>query len=801
MNSKLAKIGSVRLLAGLALLVVLALLAVTLPGQHATAAPSGAQAIAAPPPTATCTLAGTTRTCDLWALPGTLTLPGTMGDPAVTVNIWGFATNSAGPATLPGPILAANEGETLVINLHNSLPGETLSLSFSGMDNWQPDLVGVTTGGMTTYRLNLTQPGTYLYEAGMTPNGVKQIAMGLHGGLIVRPAGCAACAYAGLNFDTEALLVLSEIDTNLHADPANFRMENYKPNYWLINGKAYPQTEAVGGAPGSKVLLRYANAGSHHHPMALLGLRQMLWGKDGIAEKYPVNIVSEVLWPGQTQETMVTIPSAAPIGTNYALYEAGLLTHNRGQHVQNGGLSPLGGMITFVQVTSGNVTPNAGPLAKNVAVVPQRTTGAAGVTLSATIDDSTTGGQNVSAAEYFVDTVGATGAGAPFAVAAGNPVAVSINIPAATLATWTSTEHLLYVRGKDSLGVWGPASSVVLNLDYTGPDSVSLSLSPNHTNGTQNVALAGTADDSTHGNGTVISATYQIDAGPVLPMTLNKQAPVAGLSATIPAATVNVLPQGSHTVYVKGQDDLGNWGAAGTVTLTVDRTGPTTSATLNPATLNLSGQPPTAPVRLTATLKDELWSGVNSDVVNVEGFMGNVGVNGTGFAMFPSDGAFNSPNETAYYDVPAANFTNLPQGEYPVYVHGKDAAGNWGPAIYTTIYINRGNPDTQGPYCTNLKADPNPTYGKTSVVLTGTAQDQGNVSAIAAAEYYTVRDPGIGRATAMQAADGAFNGTPENIRATLNAYGWRGKVTIYVRAKDAAGNWGPPCSLILRIDR
>ena len=499
---------------------------------------------------------------------------------------------------------------------------------------------------------------------------------------------------------------------------------------------------------------------------------------------------------------LVTVPAAAAIDTRYVLYEGGLLTHNRGQHVQNGGPTPYGGMLTFVQVTSGNPAANSGPLANPVTVTPSRTTGAGGVTLSATLDDSATGGSNVTAAEYFVDSLGAPGSGTALTVASGVAANVSAVIDAATLATWTSAHHTLYVRGQDALGAWGPAASVILNLDYTGPDSVSLNLAPNHTNGTVDVLFQGTADDSPHGSGTVVAATYSIDGGPATPLALNKQATVAGLSATIPAATVATLPQGARVVSVTSQDDLGNWGAAGTVTLTVDRTGPTTkSVTLNPTTLNLAGSPPVAPVRLTATFQDELWSGVNSDVVNAEAFMGSAGANGTGFTLFPADGLFNSPVENAYFDIPAANFTSLAQGEYPVQAHAKDAAGNWGPAVYATIYVDRGNPDRQPPSCSNLAATPNPTRGKTSITLTGTAADQGNVSSIAAAEYFTKRDPGVGRATPMQAADGSFNSSPENITAAVNISGWTGKVTVYARAKDAAGNWGAPCSVIVRVTR
>ena len=133
-------------------------------------------------PVDTCTLVDTTRTCELWAMPGEITMP----DGAV-VPIWGFADNAAGPALLPGPMLIANQGETLEVVLHNELLAETVALEFPGQPDLLPDLAGVAAGGSTTYTFPVNNPGTFLYEAGLTENGTRQVAMGLYGALIVRP--------------------------------------------------------------------------------------------------------------------------------------------------------------------------------------------------------------------------------------------------------------------------------------------------------------------------------------------------------------------------------------------------------------------------------------------------------------------------------------------------------------------------------------------------------------------------------------------------------------------------------------
>ncbi|MEK7326799.1 MAG: multicopper oxidase domain-containing protein, partial [Chloroflexota bacterium] len=120
---------------------------------------------------ANCTLdtLNNTRTCELWATTGTATMPD-----STIVNIWGYADTAAGPAQLPGPTIVANEGETLVVILHNGL-GETTSLAFRGFPV-SPDTVGVGAGGdnaLAPYSLLNVQPGTYMYEAGLTTNGPR----------------------------------------------------------------------------------------------------------------------------------------------------------------------------------------------------------------------------------------------------------------------------------------------------------------------------------------------------------------------------------------------------------------------------------------------------------------------------------------------------------------------------------------------------------------------------------------------------------------------------------------------------
>src|SRR5258705_9148139 len=91
-----------------------------------------------PLPQTGCTVTGTlAATCELWALTGTVVLPGAPGP----VPIWGFASTGAGPATAPGPVLVVDQGTTVTVNLHNGL-GSALSLAVPAMTGLAPDTAG-----------------------------------------------------------------------------------------------------------------------------------------------------------------------------------------------------------------------------------------------------------------------------------------------------------------------------------------------------------------------------------------------------------------------------------------------------------------------------------------------------------------------------------------------------------------------------------------------------------------------------------------------------------------------------------
>jgi FtsP/CotA-like multicopper oxidase with cupredoxin domain len=208
--------------------------------------------------------------------------------------------------------------------LRNNLPADT-SIVFPGQEgvtangvpsNPEVDGSGAVTslaptaaqnGGSVSYRFVASQPGTYYYESG-TDQGA-QVDMGLYGALVVRPTGHPDWAYSNVatrfNASTEYVMLLSQIDPALHAAIENgnpFDLQTYRPRYYLINGRSFPDTIAPNYAawlPNQPygafahiqphdattnpwpALVRYVNVGDHTFPFHPHGNHGTVVARDG----------------------------------------------------------------------------------------------------------------------------------------------------------------------------------------------------------------------------------------------------------------------------------------------------------------------------------------------------------------------------------------------------------------------------------------------------------------------------------------------------------------------------------------
>jgi hypothetical protein len=367
---------------------------------------------------------------------------------------------------------------------------------------------------------------------------------------------------------------------------------------------------------------------------------------------------------------------------------------------------------------------------------------------------------------------------------------------------------------------WGGFGSAVLNLDKLGPTSSSLTLNPTPTNGTADVALGLSGSDLARGDSNVDTAEYFIGPAATCPVTgggtgtamtqntpaLPALATQAHFIATIPAATVAALAEGAHVIGVHAHDALGNWGPCATVTLNVDKTAPSTSSVVslpNPTngTIGLLMGQNIYQHKFAATAADPVSAGINSNIAAVEAFIDTVGANGSGIVLLATDGGYSSPNEAAYQAVPLFGIQALSQGRHTLWVHARDAAGNWGPVASTTMDI-----DKTGPNVTSAGVAPNPTGGAASVTLSASATDPvtggtpapAPASTIVAAEWFDDADPGVGLGTPMTGTFGTT--TVANLSATVSLTGFSlGTHNISIRALDVAGNWGPTRVVLLNV--
>lgn len=720
---------------------------------------------------AACSGTGTVA-CDLYAEPGTAAI--TSG---TTVDIWGFATSSGGTPTAPGPSIVVTEGDQVTVTVHNNLSALT-GVTFDGQA-MAPDLTGIAPGASKPYTFTASTPGTYLYEAGLIPGTQYQVSMGLYGVLIVRPSGAPGQAYgdAATAFSTEAVVVLSEIDPSLNSSsaPESFDLRYFAPRYQLINGVAYEASApTIAATSGQQLLLRYVNAGIQHHSMAVLGLHQAELALDG--SRLPGNrtVVAETINPGESLDALISLPAASATSTKYAVYDAAMLLNN------NGGTG-FGGMLTFIDASAaGSTADTVGPLTSGIAL--DTATG----DLSATVSDAGRGDSNIAAAEFFVDATGATGSGTPMSgafAATSETVTGSAAVPS---GGWPTGTHTVYVRGQDAAGNWGPLEAYSFTVDATGPTTSALALDPPDWNGTGDVTLTGTASDAASGGSNVDAAEYFLGAagadGSGAPVTLNLVAPITSLTAVIPQASI---PVAGATVYVHARDAAGNWGDFATIPLGNDHTGPATSgvaAAPNPNNGLLAINTAYPDVRVTATVSDAASGG--STVTAAEGFIDTAGADGSGFPFTPDDGLFDTTTEAVTADIPLTTIRLLPDGNHTIYVHGRDAAGNWGSTSSTVLVV-----DKTGPAISGVTIVPNTiAFGTASVQLSVSATDA--ITGVTGGQYWI-----DGTATPPANAV-SFSGTSATIATSTLAGGIH---TVHVRVQDGTTNWSAVSSAGLAV--
>ncbi|HZC52732.1 MAG TPA: hypothetical protein VE441_09575, partial [Mycobacterium sp.] len=319
-------------------------------------------------------------------------------------------------------------------------------------------------------------------------------------------------------------------------------------------------------------------------------------------------------------------------------------------------------------------------------------------------------------------------------------------------------------------------------------------------NGTVDVDVSATGDDSAAG-GTITGAEYFVDTvgadGTGTSMTRNRTAMVVSLDATLTAATVHGLTEGTHHIYVHSKDSLNLWGPTLDIPLVVDLTGPAVDAASvgpNPSNGVLTDKSNPGYLVVSAQISDKDAGGQpQSNIADAEAFLDPTNPNpagGTGLQLIAVDGALNSSTEAVYGLIPISQIRSLTNGTHHVFVRGQDAAGTWGPLYAINLIV-----DKTAPVLGTPTATPNPTNGAATITVTAPLTE---ATGLGSAEFWLgTTDPGVGHGTVVSVS--ASNGQAIVIIPTAGIAS--GVQRINIRVQDTAGNWSNAVNTSVTVSR
>lgn len=183
---------------------------------------------------------------------------------------------------VPGPRISLTQGDRVRINVTNQLP-ESTSVHWHGLvvpnssdgpaEIAQPP---IEPGGSYSYEFTVVQAGTFFYHS--HDHADRQEALGLYGALIVAPADPSTEA----SVDQDIPIQLQEwLERDGYTYPA-MPMEGSMPNFFTINGKAYPSTQSVAARVGDRIRFRFIGSSSGFiHPMHIHGGPFQITATDG----------------------------------------------------------------------------------------------------------------------------------------------------------------------------------------------------------------------------------------------------------------------------------------------------------------------------------------------------------------------------------------------------------------------------------------------------------------------------------------------------------------------------------------
>ena len=192
------------------------------------------------------------------------------------VSVTAFTYNG----TVPGPMIRVTEGDQVRIVVKNELPDPT-TIHWHGVEvpnamDGVPDVTQdpIQPGETFTYEFTAKPAGTFMYHSHF--EGDVQVNAGLYAPFIIDSKESEANPPA-----VDKVLMISESLMRGGQTFAPMPMSGMEPNFFTINGKAFPSTETITVPKGERVRLRLIGIGQFVHPMHLHGVPFKIVATDG----------------------------------------------------------------------------------------------------------------------------------------------------------------------------------------------------------------------------------------------------------------------------------------------------------------------------------------------------------------------------------------------------------------------------------------------------------------------------------------------------------------------------------------
>jgi manganese oxidase len=236
--------------------------------------------------------------------------------------------------TVPGPMIRVTEGESVRIVIRNELPDPT-TIHWHGVEvpNAMDGVPGVTQdpiqrGEIFTYEFTARPAGTFMYHSHF--EGDVQVSAGLYAPFIIDPSQPEANPPA-----VDQTLMISEWRMTDGQTFAAMPMSGMEPNFFTINGKAFPATEIITVRRGERVRLRLIGIGQFIHPMHLHGMPFEIVATDGHSVPEGARLTKDTVSVAPGERYDIEFIASEP---GQWMLHCHILHHTTNDNVEPGGL-------------------------------------------------------------------------------------------------------------------------------------------------------------------------------------------------------------------------------------------------------------------------------------------------------------------------------------------------------------------------------------------------------------------------------------------------------------------------------